>query len=81
MHLAAALGVATVGIFGSSNPDWTAPLGPRTAFITAAGFDCRPCYRKTCNQPEFCLDRIGAEDVYELAQTLLAGTTAGEGEP
>ena len=63
MHLAGALGLATVGIFGSSSPDWTSPLGPRTRTLVAEGFDCRPCYLRRCNQTAFCLDTIGAADV------------------
>ena len=63
MHLAGALGVPTVGLFGSTNPDWTAPLGTATRVLAAAGFPCRPCYRRTCNQDRFCLATIGAEEV------------------
>ena len=63
MHLAAALGVPTVGIFGSSNPGWTSPLGPRTAAVVADGYACRPCYRKTCNQPRFCLEDVSGARV------------------
>ncbi len=63
MHLAAALGRPTVGVFGSSNPDWTAPLGRHAKAIVPEGFSCRPCYLKICNQPEFCLDTVTAETV------------------
>ena len=63
MHLAGALGVPTVGLFGSTNPDWTAPLGPATRVLAADGFPCRPCYRRTCNQDRFCLDTLGADAV------------------
>ena len=48
MHLAAALGVPTVGVFGSSSPAWTGPRGPRAAAVTAAGFECQPCFLKAC---------------------------------
>ena len=71
MHLAAALGVPTVGIFGSSNPAWTAPLGPRALALAAEGFSCRPCYRKTCNQKEFCLDTVQATTVLAAVQDLV----------
>jgi len=71
MHLAAALGVATVGIFGSSNPDWTSPQGPRTRVVAAEGFDCRPCYLKVCNQKEFCLDTITAPQIMAAVDDLL----------
>lgn len=73
MHLAAALGTATVGLFGSSNPDWTRPLGPRVVALTADGFACRPCYRRTCNQRVFCLDTLDGRRVHEVALALLSG--------
>jgi heptosyltransferase II len=71
MHLAGALSVPTVGLFGSSNPDWTAPLGLRTKALAVPGFSCRPCYRKTCNQNEFCLDKLSANAVLESLSQLM----------
>ncbi len=72
MHLAAALGVPTVGIFGSSNPRWTSPRGPCTRIVKADGFACRPCYLKSCNQKEFCLDSIFAPQVLSAVDHLLS---------
>jgi heptosyltransferase-2 len=63
MHLAAALGVPTLGLFGSSSIAWTAPRGPRARALAATGFPCQPCFRKTCNQPTFCLDTLSGGDV------------------
>ncbi len=78
MHLAGALGVAAVGVFGSSNPAWTHPLGPRTAAVVATGFDCQPCYRQRCNQPKFCLETVAADRVMAVVKELLAAeNTAG----
>ncbi len=77
MHVAGALGLPTVGIFGSSNPDWTSPLGPRTRALTASGFDCRPCYLKTCNQPRFCLETVSADSVLSAVQLLDGEIPAG----
>ncbi len=77
MHLAAALGVATIGIFGSSSPAWTAPRGRETAAVAAEGFACRPCFRPECDQPRFCLAEIDAERVLANARELLAGTGSG----
>lgn len=76
MHLAAALGLPTVGIFGSSNPDWTAPLGEKTRTVFPGGFPCRPCYRKTCNQQTFCLDTVSADTVLSVVNSLV-----GDGRP
>jgi heptosyltransferase-2 len=71
MHLAGALGTATVGVFGSSNPDWTAPGGPRTAAVAAQGYACRPCYRRTCNQPRFCLLDVEPAAVFAVLADLM----------
>jgi heptosyltransferase II len=76
MHLAAGLGRPTVGLFGSSSPEWTAPRGPWVEVLAATGFPCRPCFRKTCNQPRFCLDTIAAAEVVATAAALAAA--AGE---
>lgn len=81
MHLAAALGTPTVGLFGSSNPDWTRPLGPRVATLAADGFACRPCYRRTCNQARFCLADVSGERVLAATLELLGGGTVGRGSP
>ncbi len=79
MHLAGALGVPTVGVFGSSNPEWTAPLGYRTGLVAVEGFACHPCYRKTCNQPRFCLETVTAEAVLQELDSL-SGTDFGKGD-
>src|SRR5262245_51395198 len=47
MHLAAALGVPVVGVFGSTSPGWTAPLGPRAGWVSHP-VPCSPCYARTC---------------------------------
>jgi lipopolysaccharide heptosyltransferase II len=45
MHLAAAMGVPTVGLFGPASPIQWAPLGPRTTFVRGADLSCSPCIR------------------------------------
>ncbi len=80
MHLAAALGLPTVGLFGSSSPQWTAPRGPWVRVLAADGFPCRPCFRKTCNQTQFCLESISAAQVFAAASSL-ATNAAGEAAP
>jgi heptosyltransferase-2 len=64
VHLAAALGVPTLTIFGSTSPVWTAPLGPRTGTI-AAGLECSPCFGRKCRrgEPAECLAGITVSDV------------------
>lgn len=71
MHLAATLGLPTLGLFGSSSLAWTAPRGPRARALAATGFPCQPCFRRTCNQPTFCLDTITAESAMQSLEELL----------
>ena len=47
MHLAAALGVPTVSIFGSTEPVLTGPLGPQHTVIRHQ-VPCSPCFKREC---------------------------------
>lgn len=47
MHVAAALGVPVVAIYGSTTPAFTPPLGERTE-IVAEELPCRPCFAREC---------------------------------
>jgi len=47
MHVGAAVGTPTLGLFGSSNPDWTGPVGVRVGSVWGH-VPCSPCYRRTC---------------------------------
>jgi heptosyltransferase-2 len=63
MHVAAALGVPTVGIFGSTRPDRTAPLGARTAVVSHP-IECSPCMQRTCRFGHYdCLGQVTVDRV------------------
>ena len=63
MHVAGALGRPTVGIFGSTSPEKTGPLGSRTCVLYEA-IECSPCYARTCRFGHYdCLRRIDAVTV------------------
>ena len=47
MHVAAALGVPVVGIYGSTTPAFTPPLSSR-ALAIGHDLPCRPCFRREC---------------------------------
>ena len=74
MHLAAAVGTPTVGIFGSTSPEWTAPRGSSVRVVGPAPAACSPCFRKTCPFDRECLTGIGPDVVLGAARTLLAGS-------
>ncbi|HEX9158053.1 MAG TPA: lipopolysaccharide heptosyltransferase II [Syntrophales bacterium] len=74
MHVAGALGVPTVAIFGSTNPQTTYPLGERT-LIVRRPVDCSPCLKKECPTDFRCMDLVTVDEVYDESIRLLA--TAG----
>ena len=47
MHIAAAYGVKVIGVFGSTDPHLTGPLGPTTKTIFKK-VNCSPCFRMEC---------------------------------
>ena len=86
MHLGAAMGTPTVGIFGSDTPKRYAPVGPRAAAVAASGVSCSPCsdiYRlrvpATCANPDHirCLREVTVERVLEAATRVVAGGWLG----
>jgi heptosyltransferase-2 len=70
MHLAAAVGGAVVGVFGSTNPQWTAPLGARARYIVHPVF-CAPCYARTCREDFACMLNQPAAALAAAAQQLV----------
>jgi len=63
MHLAGAVGIATVGIFGSTNPARTGPTGPYVQPLYRPPA-CSPCLERTCRFGHYdCLRAITTEEV------------------
>jgi heptosyltransferase II len=70
MHVAAALGRPTVGIFGSTNPARTGPLGPRTRVLWQH-LICSPCLARTCRFGHYnCLREITPADALDALLAL-----------
>lgn len=80
MHLGAALGLAQIALFGSTNPVWTGPMNP-TAVIFTRNEDCAPCYERSCPLGHRrCLDQLAPGPVIEKALDLLS-THSSRPEP
>ncbi|MGH7842181.1 MAG: lipopolysaccharide heptosyltransferase II [Candidatus Binataceae bacterium] len=70
MHLAAAVGIPTVGIFGSTNPARTGPLGPHARFILHPP-PCNPCLARTCRFGHYdCLRAVSVSEVAAMLEQL-----------
>jgi len=66
MHVAAALGVPLVAIFGSTNEHATGPVSPR-ARILKRRVECSPCGLRECPIDFRCMNGISVDDVYLAA--------------
>ncbi|MCC7494612.1 MAG: lipopolysaccharide heptosyltransferase II [Fimbriimonadaceae bacterium] len=62
LHIAAALGVPTVALFGPTDPRLVAPLGPRHRYLWEPP-ECGPCYRpdNVQSRRQWSCDRAGDE--------------------
>jgi heptosyltransferase-2 len=74
MHIAAAIGTPTMGIFGPTSPYLWAPLNGLAATVlqTKAVLPCQPCQRTVCTMNDHrCMRDIDPSYVAEVAQRLL----------
>lgn len=69
LHLAAALGVPTLGIFGPTDPERNGPYGPAVRSLRAEG--ARTSYRHD-DPPDGSMDAISTEMALAAAEDLLA---------
>jgi heptosyltransferase-2 len=74
MHIAAALGTPTMGIFGPTSPYHWAPLNGLAATVqTSTSLACQPCHRPVCRLNDHrCMRDIAAADVVAIANRVLA---------
>jgi heptosyltransferase II len=79
LHVAAAIGTPTIGIFGPTSPWHWAPLNPITAAVvqTVEKLDCQPCHKPTCRMLHHrCMRNIAAEQLLEVTQRALTEARA-----
>ena len=77
MHIAAALGTPTMGIFGPTSPYLWAPLNGLAATVVQnkSVLACQPCQSTICRMNDHrCMRDIAAQDVVEIARDVLART-------
>lgn len=74
-HLAAALGIPTLGLYGASDSKRNGPWGARTRVIQLTDLSCVPCWKTYCDwdEPLACLTHIQIPQVREACLKLLAG--------
>lgn len=77
MHMAAALKVPVVAIFGPTNPIRTGPFlwAPQKIFHATKQISCAPCYQRHCPTQKECMQAIPAEEVADAVLQYLGGNS------
>jgi heptosyltransferase-2 len=69
MHIAGALSVLTVALFGSTNSVVTGPW--QESIVIQKHVECSPCYRRTCPIDFRCMKQIEVEEVVQAISGFL----------
>jgi heptosyltransferase-2 len=74
LHVAAALGTPSIGIFGPTSPWHWAPLNPLAATIEASTeLPCRPCHKPVCRLVHHrCMRDITPDEVFAATYRAVA---------
>ena len=70
MHIASALGVPTVAVFGSTDERVTGPYGLRTRIVRHP-VECSPCLLRECPIDHRCMNEVTVENVCRAARELI----------
>ncbi len=71
MHVAAAVGLPVVAVFGPTDPHGTAPVTPRCSVVREKPH-CSPCFLRRCPIDHRCMTKITAAAVEAAAKPWLA---------
>lgn len=82
MHMATALGVPVVALFGPSGERSWGPWGDGHVVVTSP-YLCRPCGQDGClgSKRSDCLEALSAQTVWQAAEPLLRRVLASAGRP
>jgi len=70
MHVAAAVGLPIVAVFGPTDPEGTAPVTPRCSIVQQKPY-CSPCFLRRCPTDHRCMTAITADMVEAAASSWL----------
>ncbi len=73
MHIAAALGVPTIGLFGPTDPSHHGPYGPRGAVVIKRDLHCIICDKLTCPYGHECMLQLPVDDLLARVEELNTG--------
>jgi heptosyltransferase II len=71
MHVAAAVGLPVVAVFGPTDPFGTAPVTPRCSIVQQKPY-CSPCFLRRCPTDQRCMTAVTADMVEAAAAPWLS---------
>ncbi len=76
LHVASALGLPSVSVYGPTDPDITGPLGPHARVLRSRA-DCSPCYDpirpSDCPRPDpLCMAGVSVDEVWEAVKEVIS---------
>ena len=90
MHLAAAMGTPTVGLFGPNSPRYWAPIGARATYVYETKVACSPCLNLYANRwplecanpvKSRCMLDIEVDSVLNAARRVITSPWLGPADP
>jgi heptosyltransferase-2 len=73
MHVAAAVGLPVVAVFGPTDPFGTAPVTPRCSIVQEKPY-CSPCFLRRCPTDHRCMTRVTPDAVEAAARHWISST-------
>lgn len=73
MHISAALGIPTLGIFGPTNPKAHGPFSKNSDYIIKNDLDCIICNKLICPFKHECMRELGTDIVIKKISSLING--------
>ncbi|MEN8221863.1 MAG: lipopolysaccharide heptosyltransferase II [Acidobacteriota bacterium] len=70
LHVADGLNIPSIGLFGPTSPDTSAPLGDRTEIIYK-NVDCSPCSYRECPLDHKCMSEISVAEIFNKTKKIL----------
>lgn len=75
LHLSACLGIPTVAIFGSTDPEYSRPQQGNHEVVVKI-LHCSFCHKRKCPTQNECMDQVTVADVFGAAQRILSPVTS-----
>lgn len=75
MHISAAVGVPTLGIFGPTTPRLQGPFGEKHAWVRNEGLDCLECNLTKCPIGNICMTQLDVDRVVSAFDALIKKNT------